>query len=141
MSTPASAPQTPHPTSSFSSSIQATHAPPPPANTLSPLEQEILDEYARLLDNMNTLSTQLHNLSTPPTASTNNNPSSISSSITKKGEGVELEGSETGNGSLPEILDSLRGLERKTGLVFTLLKASVYSIVLQQQIWSGEEGG
>jgi hypothetical protein len=36
-----------------------------------------------------------------------------------------------------EILDALRGLERKTSLVFTLLKASVYSIVLQQQI--GEE--
>ena len=38
-----------------------------------------------------------------------------------------------------EILDALRGLERKTSLVFTLLKASVYSIVLQQQIF-GEEG-
>ena len=32
-----------------------------------------------------------------------------------------------------EILDSLRGLERKTSLVFTLLKASVYSIVLNQE--------
>jgi DASH complex subunit DAD3 len=37
------------------------------------------------------------------------------------------------------ILDGLRGLERKTSLVFTLLKASVYSIVLNQQI--GEERG
>jgi DASH complex subunit DAD3 len=36
------------------------------------------------------------------------------------------------------ILDGLRGLERKTSLVFTLLKASVYSIVLNQQI--GEDG-
>lgn len=33
-----------------------------------------------------------------------------------------------------EILDALRGLERKTSLVFTLLKASVYSIVLNTQI-------
>lgn len=33
-----------------------------------------------------------------------------------------------------EVLDSLRGLERKTSLVFTLLKASVYSIVLNTQI-------
>jgi DASH complex subunit DAD3 len=41
----------------------------------------------------------------------------------------------------PEILDSLRGLERKTSLVFTLLKASVYSIVLQQQIGEEEMGG
>lgn len=37
------------------------------------------------------------------------------------------------------ILDGLRGLERKTSLVFTLLKASVYSIVLNQQI--GEDRG
>lgn len=35
------------------------------------------------------------------------------------------------------ILDGLRGLERKTSLVFTLLKASVYSIVLNQQITDG----
>lgn len=33
----------------------------------------------------------------------------------------------------PEILDSLRGLERKTSLVFTLIKGSVYSIVLNLQ--------
>jgi DASH complex subunit DAD3 len=37
------------------------------------------------------------------------------------------------------ILDGLRGLERKTSLVFTLLKASVYSIVLNQQIQDGGE--
>jgi DASH complex subunit DAD3 len=39
-----------------------------------------------------------------------------------------------------EILDALRGLERKTSLVFTLLKASVYSIVLNQQIQDEGEG-
>lgn len=40
------------------------------------------------------------------------------------------------------MLDGLRGLERKTSLVFTLLKASVYSIVLNQQIQdNGGEGG
>ncbi len=38
-----------------------------------------------------------------------------------------------------EILDGLRLLERKTSLVCTLLKASVYSIVLQQQIYGGDE--
>lgn len=39
------------------------------------------------------------------------------------------------------MLDGLRGLERKTSLVFTLLKASVYSIVLNQQIQeNGQEG-
>ncbi|KAL7799721.1 DASH complex, subunit Dad3 [Trichoderma ceciliae] len=40
------------------------------------------------------------------------------------------------------ILDGLRELERKTSLAFTLLKASVYSIVLQQEIdWGGGGGG
>lgn len=38
-----------------------------------------------------------------------------------------------------EVLDGLRVLERKTSLVLTLLKASVYSIVLQQQIYGGED--
>jgi len=35
-------------------------------------------------------------------------------------------------------MDSLRELERKTGLVFTLLKASVYSLVLQQELGEQE---
>ncbi|KAI9679541.1 MAG: hypothetical protein M1817_005563 [Caeruleum heppii] len=39
------------------------------------------------------------------------------------------------------ILDDLRALERKTSLVFTALKASVYSIVLQQQIYVGDQEG
>ncbi|PSN73195.1 DASH complex, subunit Dad3, partial [Corynespora cassiicola Philippines] len=72
-----------------------------PAETLTPLEQEVLDEYARLLGNLNNMSNLLSELSANPSA---------------------------------EILDALRGLERKTSLVFTLLKASVYSIVLNQQI-------
>lgn len=38
-----------------------------------------------------------------------------------------------------DILDALRRLERKTATVFTLLKASVYSIVLQQEIFSEEQ--
>ncbi|KXX82046.1 DASH complex subunit DAD3 [Madurella mycetomatis] len=64
---------------------------------LTPLEQEVLDEYERLAENMKKV---------PPRP--------------------------------PEILDGLRELERKTSLVFTLLKASVYSIVLQQEIdWGG----
>jgi len=77
------------------------------AESLTSLEQHVLDEYARLLGNMNNLSGLLADLSSNPSA---------------------------------EILDALRGLERKTSLVFTLLKASVYSIVLQQQIGE-EEGG
>jgi DASH complex subunit DAD3 len=39
------------------------------------------------------------------------------------------------------ILDGLRGLERKTSLVFTLLKASVYSIVLNQQMDDQDDRG
>ncbi|KAH7414233.1 DASH complex subunit Dad3-domain-containing protein [Phaeosphaeria sp. MPI-PUGE-AT-0046c] len=79
------------------------------SESLSPLEQEVLDEYARLLGNLNTMSALLLDLSNKPSAA---------------------------------ILDGLRGLERKTSLVFTLLKASVYSIVLNQQIGEGgsEEG-
>ncbi|MCJ1290175.1 hypothetical protein MMC34_001711 [Xylographa carneopallida] len=38
-----------------------------------------------------------------------------------------------------QVLDGLRMLERKTSLVSTLLKASVYSIVLQQEMLDGEE--
>ncbi|KAF1828751.1 hypothetical protein BDW02DRAFT_574598 [Decorospora gaudefroyi] len=71
------------------------------SETLTPLEQEVLDEYAQLLGNLNAMSTLLLNLSNAPSAA---------------------------------MLDGLRGLERKTSLVFTLLKASVYSIVLNQQI-------
>ncbi|KAJ6134034.1 DASH complex subunit Dad3 [Penicillium sp. IBT 18751x] len=36
-------------------------------------------------------------------------------------------------------LDGMRLLERKTATVCTLLKASVYSIVLQQQIWNEDQ--
>ncbi|KAF2447715.1 hypothetical protein P171DRAFT_230705 [Karstenula rhodostoma CBS 690.94] len=81
------------------SASQASY--PPDAESLTPLEQEVLDEYARLLGNMNSMSALLAELAANPSA---------------------------------EILDALRGLERKTSLVFTLLKASVYSIVLNTQI-------
>ncbi|KAF2966154.1 DASH complex subunit Dad3-domain-containing protein [Xylaria digitata] len=72
---------------------------------LSPLEQEVLEEYERLAENMKKLASVLDNMAGRPTT---------------------------------EILDGLRELERKTSLVFTLLKASVYSIVLQQEIDFGD---
>ncbi|CAG9938926.1 unnamed protein product [Clonostachys rosea f. rosea IK726] len=76
---------------------------PPPE--LTPLEQEVLEEYERLAENMKKLASTLEHLASNPSA---------------------------------EILDGLRDLERKTSLAFTLLKASVYSIVLQQEIdWGG----
>ncbi|KAJ5120448.1 DASH complex subunit Dad3 [Penicillium bovifimosum] len=73
---------------------------------VSDLEQEVLEEYARLLRNVNQLSDKLADLAGDPA-------------------------------SMP--LDGLRLLERKTATVCTLLKASVYSIVLQQQIWNENE--
>lgn len=76
---------------------------------LSPLEQDVLDEYERLAENMKKLAATLDHLASNPSA---------------------------------DILDGLRDLERKTSLAFTLLKASVYSIVLQQEIdWGDQAGG
>ncbi|KAJ5433162.1 DASH complexsubunit Dad3 [Penicillium daleae] len=73
---------------------------------VSELEQEVLDEYSRLLRNVNQLSEKIGDLAGSPASMT---------------------------------LDGLRLLERKTATVCTLLKASVYSIVLQQQIWNESE--
>ncbi|KAI0137261.1 DASH complex subunit Dad3-domain-containing protein [Xylariales sp. AK1849] len=74
---------------------------------LSPVEQEVLEEYERLAENMKKATTILDTMAGQPTT---------------------------------VILDGLRELERKTSLVFTLLKASVYSIVLQQEIdWGGDQ--
>ena len=39
-----------------------------------------------------------------------------------------------------EIAEGLRLLERKVASVYTLMKASVYSIVLQQGQMEGDEG-
>ncbi|KAJ6439618.1 nuclear pore protein (Nic96) [Purpureocillium lavendulum] len=75
---------------------------------LTPLEQEVLDEYERLANNMKQLAATLDDLATRP---------------------------------MTETLDGLRELERKTSLAFTLLKASVYSIVLQQEIDWGSGAG
>lgn len=93
---------------------------------LSPLEQEVLDEYAKLVGNLDDVCPyQLL-------------PSPCEASLTTQ----QLSGilAELAANPSIEILDSLRGLERKTATVFTLLKASVYSIVLQQEI-RDEDGG
>lgn len=46
-----------------------------------------------------------------------------------------LDASIAGLARLPshEILDGLRSVEKKAGLVFTLMKASVYALLMQQQ--------
>ncbi|KAJ9501482.1 hypothetical protein LTR99_004470 [Exophiala xenobiotica] len=82
-----------------------------PSSGVSPLEQEVLDEYERLSQNMKELSSTLATLSSGP---------------------MTL-----------EIAEGLRLLERKVASVYTLMKASVYSIVLQQGQLDGmddEEG-
>lgn len=94
---------------------------------LSPLEQEVLDEYAKLVGNLD----NVHHLNFPMNSAMDHTDTSLKLS----GILAEL----AANPSV-EILDSLRGLERKTATVFTLLKASVYSIVLQQEI-RDEDGG
>ncbi|MCJ1455055.1 hypothetical protein MMC28_005409 [Mycoblastus sanguinarius] len=115
--------------------------PSPPthqAPTISPLEQEVLDEYTLLLSNLN----KVRSSSLPHSASlllitpyppliplAHANPQQLSNIL-----------SSLADRPTAEILDGLRMLERKTSLVCTLLKASVYSIVLQQQIYGGEEG-
>ena len=70
--------------------------------TISPLEQQVLDEYTRLSNNMTKLADALEGLAS---------------------------GKEIG-----DVSEGLRSLERKTASVYTLMKASVYSIVLQQGI-------
>ncbi|OAL34794.1 hypothetical protein AYO20_05989 [Fonsecaea nubica] len=75
---------------------------------VSPLEQDVLDEYERLSRNMKELSSTLADLSGGP---------------------ITL-----------EIAEGLRLLERKVASVYTLMKASVYSIVLQQgQVEGGDD--
>ncbi|WDK09858.1 DASH complex subunit Dad3 [Colletotrichum graminicola] len=83
---------------------------------LTPLEAEVLEEYEKLADNMK-----------KTLADAAEKPPQLASTL------EDLSGSPS-----TEILDGLRELERKTSLVFTLLKASVYSIVLQQEIDWGD---
>jgi DASH complex subunit DAD3 len=94
-------------TSSMSVSNALIASPP---SQFTPLEQEILQEYAKLVTNMNTV------MCLKMTRS----DSQVSTLI------ADMAGQPT---SL--ILDSLRSLERKTGLVFTFFKASVYAMVVR----------
>lgn len=135
------------------------------SNRVSPLEQEVLDEYTRLLKNMNQVSRVFKpncvhgslNLLTPAcdgllvfdsglemqaitaismaasncldhvrfrtiVGSTNEIVVQLNSVLADLSSGpITL-----------EIAESLRLLERKVASVYTLMKASVYSIVLQQ---------
>jgi len=115
---------------------------------LSPLEQEVLDEYERLAENMKKVCLS----ALPPTSSSPPIPSiallpTISllrlvriyvldphSRRTDRNAQLASQLDDLASAPATDILDGLRELERKTSLVFTLLKASVYSIVLQQEM-------
>jgi DASH complex subunit DAD3 len=103
-------------------------APPPPE--LSPIEQDVLDEYERLAGNMKKV---------PPYAIPTPKPLRRLTCSDRRQLATILD--HLASQPTSEILDGLRELERKTSLVFTLLKASVYSIVLQQEIGWGDGGG
>lgn len=108
---------------------------------LSPLEQEVLDEYERLAENMKKVCLRLY-LVTSPNVSVHVVPSQGYRGDLTSCSQLATQLDDLTNAPASDILDGLRELERKTSLVFTLLKASVYSIVLQQEIeWGGEPGG
>jgi len=90
-------------------SLSTSHSSPPPQ--FSPLEQEVLQEYAKLLTNMNTVR--------------NFGKEARVLMVKVSNLIADMAGQPT-----TRILDSLRSLERKTGLVFTFFKASVYAMVV-----------
>lgn len=91
----------------------------------SQLEGEVLDEYQRLANNMQRLSDTLYLLITPRTNGVAQPvpPPITTSTPTYSRPTPPL---------LIEIAEALRVLERKVAPIYTLLKTSVYSIVLQQ---------
>ncbi|MCJ1266126.1 hypothetical protein MMC22_006008 [Lobaria immixta] len=126
-------------------------ATPPPC---TPLEQEVLDEYALLLNNLNKvhpplqvfslrLSLYIPTLSLPPAPHLSLLKTLVTNTgcVSRKEKEDLLSAQLNALADRPtgEVLDGLRMLERKMSLVLTLLKASVYSIVLQQQVYGGED--
>lgn len=99
---------------------------------LSPLEHEVLEEYERLADNMKRV---CHGPF--PNVNANVNVSGRCRKLTRGKLASRLD--ELASDSSLEIADGLRELERRTSLAFTLLKTSVYSIVLQQEYEGGGE--
>ena len=94
---------------------------------LSPKEQAVLEEYERLAENMKRVG--LDRMKRVP--------GYMGEMLTCHLQLAALLGDLAGQPAT-ETMDGLRELERKTSLVFTLLKASVYSIVLQHQLDGGE---
>lgn len=82
---------------------------------LLPLEQQILTQYQQLAVKLYTLSEELNTM--------NRSVSDIRSN-----------GS---NGQADALLTNMRGLERKMGLVYTLFRTAVYSLLLQSEEKNG----
>lgn len=91
---------------------------------LSPIEAQILSQYQLLAVQLNTLSSEVKQLNS--TTNQNSHPLGKSSSSE---DGVEA----TNSGSADKLLDNLRNLEMKIGLVYTLFKGAVYSLFLQYE--------
>ena len=131
------------------------HAAPPGTSSrqdprLSPLESSLLAEY-------NTLRTQLDSLSAKLAGLASSAPAALAAASTTGSNinrdakysaaaemGAARGAGKSGEGqSIDALADNLRALERKTALVCTALKSSVYGIVLQQSIegFGDGEGG
>lgn len=109
------------------------------AQEMTPLEQEVLEEYDKLSTNMKTV--RRLDITKDTTSSVGSTHSLREKERANLGQLATLLDNLASNPTT-EILDGLRDLERKTSLAFTLLKASVYSIVLQQEIdWGGDQEG
>jgi DASH complex subunit DAD3 len=108
------------------------------SSTVSPLEQKVLDEYERLANNMK-------EVSLPKTRSRGCGRGVQMWTERRADCSCQLSATLADLSSGPitlEIAEGLRLLERKVASVYTLMKASVYSIVLQQgQMEGAEEGG
>lgn len=91
---------------------------------LSPIEGQILSQYQLLAVQLNTLSNEVKQLN----SSTNQNNHPLGKSSSSE-DGGEFQNS----GSADKLLDNLRNLEMKIGLVYTLFKGAVYSLFLQYE--------
>lgn len=89
---------------------------------LSPTEAQILGQYQLLAAQLNTLSGEIKQLNSTTNIS---NPQGKSSSSD--------DGNVNTNGTADKLLDNLRNLEMKIGLVYTLFKGAVYSLFLQYE--------
>lgn len=91
-------------------------------NLLSPIEAEILSQYQLLALQLNTLAAEIKKLNSA--RDQNHLARNLSSD------------NDTENGALgnaDQLVDNLRSLEMKMGLVYTLFKGAVYSLFLQYE--------